>query len=164
MPDVVGPALVEGHAKTEVLFTESVTRTTIKVIPDKSGVFKATVPQGEYTVHADGMDHNMTLLPGAIYKFDPGLDFVVTASTDTNGHVMIELTVNGNGKHEFSIRTDNLTLNENNKYITVTKGMKKKLVWQGKVNNVTSPWFAVVVPDNDPIRRKEINGAVMLTK
>jgi hypothetical protein len=161
MRDVAGPALVEGRAKTSVQFKEIVTGTVITVKPDASGNFRAMVPQGKYVVLADGFGKNMTLLPGATYKFDPSLDFIVASTTSKDGQVTIEVTIRGKGTHDFSIRTDNLTLKESSKNLTLLSGRKQKLVWQGKVENVNSPWFAVVIPDNDMTQRKEANGAAI---
>jgi hypothetical protein len=161
LSEVTGPSLVEGSSKNPVQFMETTTRTTIAVKPDKSGHFRAMVPEGKYIVSDNESENNMTLLPGATSKFDPALDFTVIGTTGKDGQVTIEITVGGKGKHNFSIRTDNLAIDDSRKEIVIQSGRKQKLVWQGKVVNVNSPWFAVVVPDNDLTKRKETNGVVM---
>jgi hypothetical protein len=162
--EVSGPALVVGRAQTAVQFKATATGAVITVKPDADGNFRAMVPEGDYIASADGLEQHMTLLPGTTCKFDPTLDFVVVSTTGKDGRVMIELTVGGKGAHEFTIRTDNLTLKESRKEMIVQVGKKQKLVWQGQVENLNSPWFAVVVPDNNLAQRKESHGAVIPTK
>jgi hypothetical protein len=159
--EVAGPSIVEGRAKTSVEFKDQKTGEVITVKPDASGNFSAIVPEGKYLVTVDGFVQNMTLLPCATYKLNSEMDFVVSSTTGKDGLVKIELTVSGKGSHDFSIRTDNLTLSESRKDVTIKAGSKQKLVWQGKVENLNSPWFAVVIPDNNLEQRKEANGAVI---
>jgi hypothetical protein len=161
MNDVTGPTIVVGRTKTSVQFKESVSGKIDTFYPDASSNFRAIVPEGKYVVSADGFEQSMTLLPGASYKFDPTLDFFLESATSDDGQVMIKLIVGGKGKHNFSVRTENLSINDGAKDITLKANRKQKTVWTGKIENINSPWFAVVIPDNDLTRRKEINGVIV---
>src|SRR5688572_6809530 len=98
----------------------------------------------------------------------PPTPFEVTATTAANGQVTIRLTVTGAGspqrgvdawgKHTFALRSSNLALGGASR--TVTKRSENPLTveWKTRALSPEQPWIAVIVPDGDLSRRREISG------
>lgn len=163
MRDLAGPALVEGSSGAAVEFEDKGSEQRTVVASDPvTGRFRASLPEGTYTVRCRGEEVTRTFLPGASYELDllPGraLDIAVTGETSDSGEVTIRLTARGAGSHRFSVRTDNLELAEPVKALALTPGTAGVLEWRGLVKAKNSPWIAVVVPDDDLSLRKEVLG------
>jgi hypothetical protein len=164
MTDLAGPALVEGQADSTVEFKETTYGQPIIVNPDlASGHFRAKVPEGNYSVWCNGEKYSRTFLPGATYKLDlrsdRALDFQVSQAKHEEGEVTIKISAKGNGSHQFSMRTENLTLSETQKELTLKHGSVGSLTWHARMASQRTPWVAVVVPDDDLSQRKEVMGA-----
>jgi hypothetical protein len=165
MPDLSGPALVEGQADSTVKFSETAHGQSIEVKPDPaSGRFRVMLPQGEYAVQCDAGKETQTFLPGETYDLNLRsghvLDFAVSRKSSPNGDVLIDVDARGTGAHRFVVRFDNLKLNGAQKEITLQSRVSGRLEWRAQVDSPNTPWVAVIVPDDDVARRKEVRGAV----
>ena len=102
-------------------------------------------------------------LPAGTYHLDlrPGqaLDFEISMFSSGDGSVRIRLSARGDGSHRFSIRTDNLTLSDTQKELSLKRGSVGTVEWSGRITSLDSPWVAVVISDDNPAVRKELVGA-----
>jgi hypothetical protein len=164
MQDLAGPALVEGRVKPgaarKVEFVETATGRSLSVEADAArGSFRAFIPEGKYTVRSGDARLTVTALPGGTHYLDlrPGhaVDFEMTAG-ESKGVVKIRLTAAGEGVHSFSIRTDNLSVDQPQKELRLKPGAPGTLVWKARVQSPGSPWVAVVIPDGDLSQRREV--------
>jgi hypothetical protein len=128
------------------------------------GQFRVMLPQGEYKIATQGGQETRTLLPGATYQLDLRvghlLDFTVSKNAASDGKVLIGVDARGTGAHRFTVRFDNLKLNDVQKEITLQSGVSGHLEWHAQIDSPNTPWVAVIVPDDDLARRKELRGAV----
>jgi hypothetical protein len=163
MPDLAGPALVEGKTDSAITFRETTHGQSIQVMP-AHGQFRVELPQGEYKIATRGGEETRTLLPGGTYQLDLRvghlLDFTVSKSAASDGGVLIGVDVRGTGTHRFNVRFDNLKLNDEQKEITLQSGVSGHLEWHAQIDSPDTPWVAVIVPDDDLARRKELRGAI----
>jgi hypothetical protein len=88
------------------------------------------------------------------------LDYTVSAVTADNGAVTISLRAHGSGRHEFVLRSDNLSVTQPAKRIDLRNGQPGTLTWTARLTNRHAPWVAVVVPDRDVANRREVTGAL----
>jgi hypothetical protein len=165
MRDLAGPALVEGHANSPVDFIPvgSGPADVIRVNAT-NGQFRTFLPQGQYTVQCLGQRSEAAFLPTGTYHLDlrPGraFDYEISKIASTANAVRISLKAHGEGIHRFSIRTDNLLIQDTQKELGLKKGSEARLEWSGKIHSLDSPWVAVVTADENPTNRKELMGAV----
>ena len=87
------------------------------------------------------------------------LDLELAPATEGNGEVTIRLTATGSGRHTFTIRADNLAVDQPEKELVLRKGTPGSLVWKARMNSLDAPWVAVVIPDGDVGQRREAIGA-----
>jgi len=121
------------------------------------------LPEGKYTVRCQGEEQTRVLLPAGTYHLDlrtgHALDFEISRVRSGDGTVRIRVSARGNGRHRFTIRTDNLTLAEAQKELDLKQASIGTLEWSGRIISPDSPWVAVVIADEDPTIRKELVGA-----
>jgi hypothetical protein len=165
LKDVEGPAIVEGKANAPVTFMEVNTHQSITVtVYKKTGLFKTKLPEGTYKVLSCGHSQTQTFLPGSSYNMECRsgfmLNYEVSKVVATNGDVTIRLNIQGNGKHRFTIRANNLTLIDAPKEVSLKDGVIASIEWRGHITAINIPWVAVVIPDDDMAGRKEVRGAV----
>lgn len=163
MSDLAGPALVEGSAGSVVEFKETVYGHRFTVNPDPATRrFRTMLPEGRYIATCGEIQQSLTCLPGGSYKLDmsPGhaLDFRLVCRKSEAGEVTIQLTAQGNGSHRFTLRSENLELDDAVKELNLRPGVEGTLAWRAKIQSPDTPWVAVVVPDNDLFRRMELTG------
>jgi hypothetical protein len=162
MEDLSGPALVEGLANDAVQFQEKTTGKNISVQPDASnGRFRIQVPEGIYSVKSGTFTRNMVLMPASLVSVDLRPAFAVDAevaytTNESSGSLTIEAKVNGKGIHRFRILSDNLSVTENEKEINLDNN--KSVTWQVKINDIDTPWVAVIVVDGNITDRFELTG------
>jgi hypothetical protein len=164
MRDLAGPALVEGQADSPVEFMANGSEPgTVTRANPTNGLFRAMLPEGKYAVRFRGEEQARIFLPAGTYHLDlrPGqaLDFEITKLSSHDGEVRIRVSARGNGSHRFSIRTDNLTLPDAQKELSLNAGGVGTLEWSGRITSLNSPWVAVVIADANPAIRKELMGA-----
>jgi hypothetical protein len=164
MRDLAGPALVEGNAEAPVEFIPigSAPQEPVFAYPT-NGQLRVFLPEGGYTVRSQRQERTMTLLPTGTYHLDlrPGraLDFELSKVLHKDGEVRVRLNARGEGVHRFSIRTDNLLVQDAAKELTLKRGRLGTLEWFGRITSPDVPWVAVVVADENPMIRKELLGA-----
>jgi hypothetical protein len=164
MTDLAGPAQVEGSAASVVEFQETTYRHRFTVNPDPtSRRFRATLPEGHYIVTSSGVHRSLTCLPGGSYKLDlnagHALEFRLLCQKSGTVDVTIQLIAQGDGNHRFSVRSENLELDDAVKELKLLPGVAGTLAWRARVKSPDTPWVAVVVPDSDLSRRMELTGA-----
>jgi hypothetical protein len=164
MRDLAGPALVQGRADTVVEFVpaDSKQRVLLKVHP-VNGQFRAKLPEGRYTVKCHGEEQTQVCLPAGVYHLDlrPGrvVDFEISRIWLKGSEVRIRLSARGQGRHNFSVRSDNLTAGDAQKELSLNRGRVGTLEWSARINSSESPWVVVVVADKNQENRKELIGA-----
>ena len=163
MRDIAGPAIIEGQADKTVKFEEIKTKKVAEIKPDsKTGLFRTTLPAGTYQISSGNRQKTITLLPAQICKLDlktsDWLDFSISHKTASDGKVVITLTAQGQGKHNFELRTENLACPETKKEVSLKTGTPQTISWQCQMKSNTAPWVAVIIPDNDLTQRKEALG------
>jgi len=164
MRDLAGPALVEGQADSMVEFiAKSSGPNAVTKVNPMNGHFRAMLPEGKYTVRCQGQEQAPIFLPAGRYELDlrPGhaLDFEISKLSSSDGAVRIRVSGRGNGIHRFSIRTDNLTLQNAPKDLMLKPGSVGTVEWSAQISSPDTPWVAVVVADENPTTRKELMGA-----
>jgi len=163
MCDIAGQAIVDGLADKTVKFENIKTKKITQVVPDsRSGTFRVKLPAGVYKVFADRQQRTITLLPAQNFRLDlrpdDWLDFSISHKTSSDGKVVITLTAQGNGKHSFELRMENLTCSETKQDVKLKAGAIQTVTWQCQMKSTNTPWFAVIVPDNDLTQCKEAMG------
>jgi hypothetical protein len=156
--------MVIGIAETEVEFVDDITGQVIRVSPGRlDGTFKVTLPQGQYTVRCGDMEFIKIFLPASDYQLDlrkeKALDFEIVQTTSSKGEVTLELTAHGIGKHNFTMRTNNITLKKTNQEVDFKQGNTITLEWKGQIVKKDMPWLAVILPDDNFSLRKEVMGS-----
>jgi hypothetical protein len=83
----------------------------------------------------------------------------VTTSTARNGEVTIRLTARGTGEHTFAVRAANLRLRRATRTARLRADRTTIIEWKGRPGSAEAPWVAVVVPDGDLSRSREVFGS-----
>ncbi len=74
--------------------------------------------------------------------------------------VVLRVSAEGAGRHTFTMRSDNLTLNEPDKQeINLTSGGVREAVWHTHVVSQKTPWVGVAIPDGTLSERREVTGS-----
>ena len=167
MQDISRPASVEGLVKPAadepVEFREETTGQITTVAADLTrGEFRATLPEGRYTVRQGDRHVSLTLLPGGVRRVDLRpecvLDFKVTSVAGGPGELTLRVSAEGAGLHTFTMRVDNLNVEHAEQTLELQPGRPQVAVWRAKVVAGDTPWVAVVVPDGVLANRREISG------
>jgi hypothetical protein len=155
--NMIDPAILIGISKSIVTIRNERTGHIFKVQPNSIGEFSTTIPQGQYIVSANDMDHHILALSGKKYCINSLLDYTVFYETDKNknGTVSININACGSGKHKFALRSSNVIVTENEKSIVLKTGKIKQLKWIAKIIDTNKPWYVVVVPNGNIEQRKE---------
>jgi hypothetical protein len=121
------------------------------------------LPQGVYRVLSGAAEETRTFLPGDAYRLDlragKALDLQLSQETAASGEVILRASVRGNGQHSFALRAENLGVEGGAKLLTLKPGASQTFAWHGKILAADTPWVAVVIPDGDLSRRKELMGS-----
>lgn len=166
MRDLDGSAVVRGTGETTgaVEFREMRTG-YVKTVQTNAqdGSFRALLPQGNYTVHQGASRMTLTVISGNAYEIDlrrdKAVDFSVKSENQTSGEVLVRVSASGTGQHSFSIRADNLALEEApTQTIQLVPGKTAETVWRAHVISAETPWVAVVIPDSRLNERRELTG------
>jgi hypothetical protein len=90
------------------------------------------------------------------------VDFKVTFQDLGQNEILVRVSAEGAGHHEFSIRSDNLTVQEQTALqLDLTAGKVQQAVWHAHVLTADTPWVAVVIPDGALAKRREVTGTEM---
>ena len=160
--DIAGPAQVTGQVKAGsveyVSFTHTKTKKKSNIKVDKhNGWFQTELPEGNYVVACDNREKTVTLMPGknTPVDFSKGVEFQLFKESNQN-KVKISAQVTGMGKTSLEIRTDNLKIKDPVKTLEIVNGEKQTITWEAEMIQPNSPWVAVVIPDNNMLKMKEI--------
>jgi hypothetical protein len=82
--------------------------------------------------------------------------FTTSTTTAANGTVTIRVTARGAGTHRFVLHTDNLPVPARSKTVTLRPGVPATLAWTARPLAANEMWVAVVIPDGDIARRREV--------
>jgi hypothetical protein len=169
MQDVSVPATVRGTANPgshePVEFREQksgqVTTTTVRPL---GGEFNLHLPEGHYDVRQGSAHSSVTVLPGGLYdvdlRRDRVLDFQVTFEDLGHQEAVLRVSAEGAGRHTFTMRSDNLTLKEQEKQeIDLSSGIVREALWHVHIVAPETPWVALVIPDGALSERREVTGA-----
>jgi hypothetical protein len=88
-----------------------------------------------------------------------GPEFEVTATTARNGEITIRLTAQGTGTHTFAVRAENLRVRPSTRSVTLRAGRPAVVEWKTRPESADAPWVAVVVPNGDTSRLREVDGS-----
>jgi hypothetical protein len=172
MQDISVPAIVRGRANPatheQVEFHEQKTGQVKTATLSPAGEFNIHLPEGHYAVWQGSAHTSITVLPGGFYdvdlRSDRVLDFKVTYQDIGNNEVVLRVAAEGAGRHSFTLRSDNLTLNEPGKQeINLTSGGVQEAVWHAHVVSLKTPWVAVAIPDGTLSERREVTGSEIRT-
>ena len=93
-------------------------------------------------------------------RSDRVLDFKVTSQDLGHNRVVLRVSAEGAGRHRFTLRSDNLTVNEPGKQeMDLISGGVREAVWHAHVVSPKTPWVAVVIPDGNLSKRREVTGS-----
>ncbi|MDR9366144.1 MAG: glycoside hydrolase family 9 protein [Balneolaceae bacterium] len=167
MEELSGPAIVEGRVTPssahQVEIEEKATGRTLTIDVDNDGSFRSFIPEGEYLARAHDKQTSFTALTGSRSQLDlrknHSLDFTLEKETTEKGAVTIKLTATGEGTHTFTLRSDNLDVNQPEKELTLTSNNGGSIEWNAQILSADAPWVAVVIPNGNISLRKEVVGS-----
>ena len=87
-------------------------------------------------------------------------DFSVTSSTAANGEVTLHLTSTSAEPQSFAVRSDNLTVDRPIRSVQGGAGKPVTIAWKARPKTTDIPWVAVVIPNGDVSRRREVVASV----
>ena len=166
MRDLNGSAVVRGLTdkdnRNPIVFRNPLTGLTESVTP-VDGAFRLLLPRGNYAVDQGTTHTTLTALSGGTYTVDlrdnKAVDFKVTTEAEGPNHLIVRVSALGNGEHVFSIRADNLEFTEADKRtVNLIQDKASDAVWHAQIKSRDTPWVAIVFPDNQIDRRKEVSG------
>jgi Glycosyl hydrolase family 9/Cellulase N-terminal ig-like domain len=173
MRDLNGSALVRGMGDTTsrepVEFRDQRTGLVKTATIDlHDGTFRVLLPQGNYVARKGAAQMNLTVLSGNTYDIDlrreKVVDYAAKAETEASGDVVLRVSASGVGRHSFSIRADNLKLDEApEQTIELAPGKTAEAVWHAHIISPETPWVAVVIADNVLSNRRELTGVAKST-
>ena len=168
MRDLSGPAILRGvidpGKRGAVTLLNEETHVTISAAVAADGTFRATVPQGRYSITSGHAHTSVTALPGGTYPVDLRNEHAVAfsasvAAGSAPGFVVLRATVDGSGRHIFSVRSDNLDISDP-AAITVSPGAhdRQVITWHARIVDKSTPWVAVVLRDGSLDGHAELSG------
>jgi hypothetical protein len=78
------------------------------------------------------------------------------ATTAADGAVTIRATARGAGTHALALRVENLVVERPARTVTLRADAPATVEWRARPASAAAPWYAVVVPDDDVARRREV--------
>jgi hypothetical protein len=171
MQDLGVPASVRGRAnpgsREPVEFREQKSGQVISTTPDPSdGRFSLHLAEGHYEVRQGPVHTSLTVLPAGVYDIDlrgdRALDFKVAFQDVGHQEIILIVSAEGTGLHSFTIRSHDLVLREKERQvIELTSAAPREALWHARVSSPDSPWVALVIPDDDLGRRREVTGPAL---
>jgi glycosyl hydrolase family 9/cellulase-like Ig domain-containing protein len=168
MQDLHGAPVIEGEtdgaAGEPIEFREEKTGRVIQVAVNAAdGKFRATLPQGRYTVRHGAAHTTVAALSGGTYhvelRGDRAFDFKVTVEKMSGNEVTLRIHAEGAGAHTLEIKGSNLELTEaGTQKIELSSGHDAELLSRGRIIATGTPWVIVVIPDGVLSAHREITG------
>jgi hypothetical protein len=172
MRDLNGPAVVRGIAEGTghqlIQFRDTrtgVVKTARAAAHD--GRFRLLLPQGNYAVRQGATRASLTVISGQSYDLDmrreKAVDYTVKAEAAASGEILLRVNASGAGLHSFSIRADNLKLDQApEQAMHLASGKTSEAIWHAHIISADTPWVAVVIADGKLANRKELTGTARL--
>ncbi len=167
MNDLSGPAVVRGivdpGSKGSVRLINESSRQVITAAIAPDATFRAAVPQGQYRVEFGSAGTSLTALAASSNPIDlrraHAVDFHVSSTIAGPGDIVVHVSIEGAGRHTFSIRTDNLVVADPT-VATVDLGphSKQEIAWRAHVRDESTPWVVVVLKDGSLSGHAELSG------
>jgi glycosyl hydrolase family 9/cellulase-like Ig domain-containing protein len=82
--------------------------------------------------------------------------FVVSATPGARDQVTIRAVARDAGRHTFTLRAENLVVDRPTRTVTGRAGRPVAIEWKARRTVRDAPWVAVVIPDGDVSRRREV--------
>jgi hypothetical protein len=168
MGDLSGPAIARGTVDTNssapVRFVNRKTGLVTEAMVDRTtGTFRATLPQGQYTVESGQVRTSLTALSAGSYHLDlrkeKAVEFSVSSKDLPSNEVLLQIAAEGTGVHTFTARVNNLVLiGLGTQQVDLKPSSHAKLTWRARVVDPASPWVAVLLPDNQLNQHQELTG------
>jgi hypothetical protein len=167
MRDLSGPAILSGvvdpGSTGAVTLLNTGTRENLRVPIAADGRFRAAIPQGRFVATYGGAHTSFVALAGSADSIDLRREHAVTfaASSESAGpeSVILRATVDGAGRHTFSVRADNLDLSGPESVSVDLGNQGRRIVaWQARILDRTEPWVAVVLQDGSLDGHAELSG------
>ena len=169
MNDLSGPAVIRGvvdmgsSGSARLVNERSHQVFNAAIAPDAT--FRAAVPQGSYRVEFETSAVSVTALSASSESVDlrhgHAVTFHVASSTAGSADVVVHLSIEGAGRHTFSIRSSNLDVADPMQ-ATVDLGAqgKQEIAWHLHVKDASTPWVAVVLKDGSLGGHAELSGTL----
>lgn len=167
MRDLSGPAVVRGVVDAgsagSVRLVDESSHAVITASVASDGTFRVAVPQGRYRIEHGTARTSLTALAGGAYQVDlrsqEAVLFTASSTAGNAGEVVVQVRVEGAGRHTFAIRTDNLSLADA-KTVALDLGTqgKREITWRARVLDTSTPWVAVVLRDGSLSGHAELTG------
>ncbi len=127
------------------------------------GSFRATIPQGRYLATYRDAHTSFVALAAGADSIDLRRGHAVTfaASSESAGSesVILRATVDGTGRHTFSVRADNLDLSDPESVSVDLANKGSRIVtWHARILDKSTPWVAVVLRDGSLDGHAELSG------
>ena len=82
--------------------------------------------------------------------------FQVSSAPAPGGGVRVRLVARGAGAHTFTLRADNLDVDNPSRRVSLREGRETVVEWTGRVTRTDTPWVAVIIPDGNAARGREV--------
>jgi hypothetical protein len=86
------------------------------------------------------------------------LEWRVSSARAANGDVRIRVTATGRGAHRFEMRSENLTVNQAVKRVTLQLGRATTIEWTARPLRDDAAWVAAVIADGNTGRPRDVHG------
>jgi len=167
MRDLSGPAVLHGvvdpGSTGAVTLVNEDTHATMTA-PIANGTFRANLPQGRYGISYNGAHISLTALAGGNYTVDlrrnHAITFAATSAPGSEpGSIVLTATVDGAGRHTFSLRADNLTISDPpTASVDLGSHSTRRLTWHARITDRSTPWVAVVLHDGSLEGHADLTG------
>jgi hypothetical protein len=82
--------------------------------------------------------------------------YSVAATTASDGEVTVRVMARGEGTHSYELRADNLALRQATRTVVLRRGVARTIEWKARPHAARVPWIAVVIPDGDVAKKREV--------
>ncbi|MCY2953611.1 MAG: glycoside hydrolase family 9 protein [Planctomycetota bacterium] len=84
------------------------------------------------------------------------ITFTLTQKPAHDGQITIAARVRGTGNHTLTLRPHNLQITTPTQALDLQSQYPQTLIWTAKLKAPTSPWIAVIYPDDDLSRKRDL--------
>jgi hypothetical protein len=84
--------------------------------------------------------------------------FTLRHEEKSGGQVKLTLEATGQGRHSFSVRSENLEIDGGRRELALQAGGPSRMTWTARVQDGNAPWVAVVIADGNVKLRRDVAG------